>query len=91
MTHYHVFMGAANTAPMATSTIEDYDESIRKFMMLGKSVFGEHKYFQEGLDYKNLLLASNFGEDAGPITLGTSVLCVQWFPCRNPCLSPSWN
>jgi len=89
--HYHVFMGAAQTAPMATTTIKDYDESIRIFLSLAKHVFGRDEYFSQGLDYKNLLETTRFGASTGPITLGTSILCLQWFPCRTPCFSPSWN
>jgi hypothetical protein len=88
--HYHVFMGAANAAPMATAQIEDYDESIKQFLRLSKSVFGDNEYWAKDLSYGNLLVLSNFG-DGGPMTLGTSGLCVQWTPCRNPCMSPSWN
>jgi len=91
MKHYHVFMGAANAAPMATVKIEDYDESIRNFLSLAKSIFGGVEYFAQGLNYPNLLQVSAFGESPRPMTIGTDMFCVQWLPCRNPCLSPSWN
>lgn len=89
--HYHVFMGAANAAPMASEEIEDYDESIRKFLRLSKYVFGNDEYFSDGLNYQNLLQTTNFGDAKAPMTLGTSVLCIQWTPCVHPCMSPSWN
>lgn len=89
--HYHVFMGVAQAAPMASITINDYDESIRKFLTLAKGVYGDQEFFRDGLNYQNLLIMSNFGEGA-PMTLGIPGLCVQWFPCRQPkCMSPSWN
>lgn len=91
MTHYHVFMGVANASPMATVKIEDYDESIRIFLRLAKSVYGSERYFADGLDYPNLLKVSEYGNTIRPMTIGTDMLCIQWLPCRNPCLSPSWN
>jgi hypothetical protein len=89
--HFHVFMGAAHAAPMATSQFEDYDESIRIFLRLTRGIYGGQEYFSEGLNYKNLLQLSEFGNGGKPMTIGTDMLCVQWLPCRNPCLSPSWN
>lgn len=88
--HYHLFMGAANAAPMQTMTITDYDTSIRQFLKLGKSVYGRYEYWNEGLNYQNLLKTSEFGEGAA-MTIGMSSLCIQWIRCRKPCLSPSWN
>ena len=89
--HDHVFMGAANAAPMASEERDDYVESIRKFLRLSKAVFGKVDFFAEGLNYQNLLQSSNFGEAKEPMTLGTSALCIQWTPCVHPCMSPSWN
>lgn len=89
--HYHVFMGAANAAPMASAKIDDYDESIRKFLRLCKGVYGQHEHFAGELNYPNLLQASGYGDAKMPMTLGTSALCIQWTPCVPPCMSPSWN
>jgi hypothetical protein len=89
--HYHVFMGATHTIPMATAKIEDYDESIRKFLKLARDVYGRSEHFKVGLDYQNLLKVSDFGENPRPMTIGTDALCVQWAPCRTPCMSPNWN
>lgn len=89
-THYHVFMGATHAAPMATAQIDDYDESIRIFLKLARDTY-KSEHFTEGLDYQNLLKVTGFGEAERPMTIGTDALCVQWAPCRTPCLSPSWN
>lgn len=90
--HYHVFMGAANTAPMAATTIKDYDESIRKFLSLSKSIFGREERFNTNLNYPTLLAMSGFGDAEEPMTLGTLNLCIQWCPCNyDKCMSPSWN
>lgn len=90
MTHYHLFMGAANAAPMVTTQIDDYDESIRKFLKLTKSLFGGNGPWRADLTYLNLLEVSEYGE-GHKMTVGTEMLCAQWVRCRRPCLSPSWN
>jgi hypothetical protein len=89
--HYHVFMGAANAAPMASSTIKDYDESIRQFLRLSKGIYRGNDDFVEGLDYQNLLRVTGFGEGNQRMTIGTELLCVQWTPCPGKCITPSWN
>jgi hypothetical protein len=86
--HYHVFMGAARSAPMQSTKIDDYDESIKKFLSLTKAVFGQWDIYE--LTFKNLLVASEFGKGF-QMTLGNESLAVQWMRCRNPCMSPSWN
>jgi len=90
-THYHVFMGAANAAPMATTQIDDYEESIRKFLKLSRSIFGYDEFWSKDLTMGKLLTVTNFGDSSMPMTLGTTGLCVQWTPCRHPCMTPSWN
>lgn len=86
--HYHLFMGAAHTAPMQSTKIEDYTESIKQFSKLSKAVFGAWEHYD--LSFRNLMVASDFGENE-TMTLGTEKLCVQWVKCPGPCTSPSWN
>lgn len=90
MKHYHLFMGTAQAAPMATTTYYDYDESIRNFLRLSKEIYGTFEPWKDSLSYSNVLEASEFG-DGPAMTVGTTWLCIQWVGCRNPCMSPSWN
>jgi hypothetical protein len=86
--HYHIFMGAANVAPMQSTKIDDFDESIKQFSRLATAVFGDWEFYD--LSFKNLLVTSEFGAKQR-MTLGTEMLCIQWHRCDSTCASPSWN
>ena len=81
-------MGVAASAPMASTKIEDYYESIRKFISLSKPLYGSWGFYD--MSYQSMLEASEYGA-VDMMTIGTHALCVQWRRCPGKCNSPSWN
>lgn len=87
--HYHVIPAVEMVVPLASTTFENYEDSLETYVRLSTELFA-HALPLGDLAIEHARDATGDGEALGSC-VGNEALAIVWLRCDGDCASGTWN